>query len=306
MEKAIREFQKFMEIEKNFSPHTRKNYISDLKQFKEFLEKHNIPVRRNEKDDLFDLESVAIRAFLEFLHQGKIKKITIGRKIATLRSFFKFLLRRGAIKYNPAEMVQSPKADKRMPVALPVEEVFSILDVDFAADAFGSRDRAMIELLYSSGMRVNELTKLNMEDIDFIQGLVKVMGKGKKERIIPVGGPALIALRAYLEKRPELFGRKVHNSSENPVFLGKTGSRITPRSVARILDKYVALSGIRKKISPHTLRHAFATHLLDGGADLRVIQELLGHESLSTTQRYTSMSAAKLMEVYDKAHPKAK
>jgi integrase/recombinase XerC len=202
-------------------------------------------------------------------------------------------------------MVQIPKADKYLPVFLSVDKMFALLGVKFEPNALGMRDRAIIELLYSSGIRVGELAGLNMIDIDFAGGLLKVKGKGRKERIVPVGGPALSALEAYLKKREELIKGRVEHYPEAPVFLNRTGTRLTTRSVGRIIDKYVALSGVNRKISPHVLRHTFATHLMDAGADLRVIQELLGHESLSTTQKYTSVSVDRLIEIYDKTHPRA-
>jgi integrase/recombinase XerC len=203
-------------------------------------------------------------------------------------------------------MVQAPKAEKYLPTFLLVEEMFSLLNLKFAGDAAGIRDRAMLELFYSSGMRVGELTGLNLGDIDFGQSLVKVRGKGKKERIVPVGEQALRSVQEYLAGRNEFLQKQQGSEADPPLFLSRSGRRITPRSVARIVDRYVLQSGISKKVSPHTLRHSFATHLLDAGADLRAIQELLGHENLSTTQKYTSVSVAKLMEIYDKAHPKAK
>jgi integrase/recombinase XerC len=203
-------------------------------------------------------------------------------------------------------MVQAPKAEKYLPTFLPVEEMFSLLNLKFADDAAGIRDRAMLELFYSSGIRVSELTGLDMGDIDFSQGLVKVRGKGKKERIVPVGGQALRSVQDYLARRGEFPQEQRASEGDPPLFLSRNGKRITQRNVARIVDRYVLQSGISKKMSPHTLRHSFATHLLDAGADLRAIQELLGHENLSTTQKYTSVSVAKLMEIYDKAHPKAR
>jgi integrase/recombinase XerC len=202
-------------------------------------------------------------------------------------------------------MVQAPKAEQYLPTFLPVEEMFSLLDLKFADDAAGIRDRAMLELFYSSGMRVSELTGLNLGDIDFGQGLVKVRGKGKKERIVPVGEKALRSVQDYLVRRSEFLQKQGLTEGAPPLFLSRNGTRILQRSVARIVDRYALQSGISKKVSPHTLRHSFATHLLDAGADLRAIQELLGHANLSTTQKYTSVSVAKLMEIYDKAHPKA-
>ena len=254
-----------------------------------------------------EIEPPLIRAYLGDLYRQRVKKTTVMRKIASLRAFFRFLLREGVIGFNPAELVQTPRLEKHIPTVLPVEEVFSLVSVEFPGTPFGARDRAILELLYSSGVRVNELARLNLDDMDLAQGVLKVRGKGKKERVVPVGGPAIDAIKKYIEKRSEILKKGgLKNDSEFPVFIGSRGTRITTRSVGRIVDRYVSLSGIHKKISPHTLRHTFATHLMEGGADLRVIQELLGHESLSTTQRYTSMSAKRLMDVYDRAHPKAK
>lgn len=298
METAIRAFGTHMEVERNLSNHTRRNYLSDLKQFQGFLLEKNI-----RKVD--GIDETAIRAFLAFLYRKRIKKVTISRKIAGLRAFFRFLLREGKIKYNPAEMIQSPKADKYLPAFLSIDEIFALLGVKFKADVLGFRDRAIFELFYSAGIRIGELTGLNMADIDFPNGLMKIRGKGKKERIVPVGGPASDAAKDYLERRGELVKGKDENYLDAPIFLSRLGTRLTPRSVRRLLDKYVLMSGINRRISPHVLRHTFATHLMDAGADLRVIQELLGHESLSTTQKYTSISVTRLMEVYDKSHPRA-
>jgi len=284
------------------SPHTRRNYLSDLVQFRNFLEEGGAG---SSGEDPLRVEAAAIRSFLNSLYRKKSAKTTIGRKIASLRSFFGLLRRRGYVRVNPAELIQAPRADRKLPVVLPVEEMLQVLNVEFAPDVFGLRDRAALELLYSTGVRVGELVKLDVEDIDFSQGLIKILGKGRKERIVPAGDPALAALREYLKERPALFRKGRDMPKGNPVFLGKSGKRITTRSIARMVVKYVEAGGIHRRISPHKLRHTFATHLLDSGADLRVIQELLGHESLSTTQRYTSVSAARLMEVYDKAHPKA-
>jgi integrase/recombinase XerC len=304
MEKAIRDFERYIEL-KDYSSHTRRNYVSDLMQFNAFLESHHMAASARPGE--IHVEPDAIRTFLGVLHQQRVKKITIMRKVAALRSFFKYLIREGRMSFNPAEMVQTPKIDKHIPIVLPIEEMTALLDAPFADDAYGRRDRAMIELLYSSGVRVNELAGLDMDDVDFRQGLIKVRGKGKKERVVPVGEPALVALKAYLDRRATLLKKGVPPQTHAfPVFLGHTGGRLTTRSIGRIVDKYIAIAGVRKKISPHTLRHTFATHLMEGGADLRVIQELLGHESLSTTQRYTSISAKRLMDVYDQAHPKAK
>jgi len=306
VENATRDFGAHIEIERNLSLHTKRNYLSDLRQFQNFLLENNISAGEKGNDRVIHIDQTTIRAFLAFLYRKKIKKITISRKISSLRAFFKYLLREGRVKNNPAEMIQTTKVDKYLPTFLSVDEAFSLTGTEFKDDVFGLRDKAIIELLYSSGIRVSELTGLNVDDIDWNSSLVKIRGKGKKERIIPVGGPALEALKNYVRKRDELLKKNLTNDINTPLFLNKSGTRITTRSVGRLLDKYVLLSGINKKIGPHVLRHTFATHLMDGGADLRIIQEFLGHESLSTTQKYTSTSISRLMEVYDKAHPKAK
>lgn len=298
MESSVEAFGTHLEIERNLSYHTKRNYLSDLRQFQEFLLKRGIR-------HIDAIDQTAIRAFLAVLYRKRIKKVTMSRKVASMRAFFKFLIREGQIKYNPAEMIQAPKADKYLPTFLSIDEVLALLGVKFGSDAFGLRDRAIMELFYSSGVRIGELTGLNRGDVDFPGGLMKVRGKGKKERIVPVGKPAVKALEDYLGIRAEFVKDKGESPLEAPLFLGRLGSRLTPRSVRRLVDKYVLLSGINKKITPHGLRHTFATHLMDAGADLRVIQELLGHESLSTTQKYTSVSVTRLMEIYDKSHPRA-
>ena len=305
VDQAVRDFEAYIEMERNLSPHTRRNYIADIRQFQEFLSENNISINKESDDRHIRIDHMILRSFLAFLYKQKVKKVTISRKIASLRAFFKYLLREGRIPYNPADMIQSPKIEKYLPAFLSVDEAFSLVGVTFNDDVFGLRDKAVIELFYSSGIRVGELSGLNVDDIKWTSSLMKVRGKGRKERIVPIGGPALKALKDYSGVRSTVL--QVENSNgENPLFLNRFGSRITTRSIARIIDKYMLISGINKKISPHALRHTFASHLMDGGADMRVIQELLGHESLSTTQKYTSMSIGKLLEVYDKAHPKAK
>jgi integrase/recombinase XerC len=307
MEKAIEEFGAYLATERNLSPHTLRSYLADVRQFRQYLEENSlVPPDALERGRLEAIDHMAVRSFLSSLYRRKVRKVTIVRKIAALRAFFNYLLREGRVRVNPAEMVQAPKAEKYLPTFLPVEEMFSLLNLTFADDAAGSRDRAMLELFYSSGMRVSELTGLNLGDIDFGQSLVKVRGKGKKERIVPVGEQALSSVQQYMAGRNEFLQKRQASEADPPLFLSRSGRRITPRSVARIVDRYVLQSGISKKVSPHTLRHSFATHLLDAGADLRAIQELLGHANLSTTQKYTSVSVAKLMEIYDQAHPKAK
>ena len=241
------------------------------------------------------VDRLAIRRYLSFLHR-KNKKSSIARKLSTLRSFFKYLVREQLIPSNPAKTVSTPKVEKFLPTTLTVDEAFRLMESP--AKNKKLRDCAILELLYSSGLRVGELVGLNPNQLELDLGIVKVMGKGRKERIVPVGLKAVEALKAYLEERGALDG-------EGPLFINSRGGRLTARSVGRLTKKYTQRSGIFRKISPHSLRHSFATHLLDAGADIREIQEMLGHASLSTTQRYTHLSLGKLMEVYDKAHPRS-
>jgi len=306
LEQAIRKFTIHMEVERNLTPNTRNNYLNDIRQFQKFLTKNYTFAEDSGVDTLMHVDHMMIRAFLGSLYRGKLKKVTISRKVTTLRTFFNYLLREGMVKNNPAEMIQAPRVEKYIPVFLSVDEMMALLKTEGAPGATAFRDRAIIELFYSSGIRLSELVGLNMGDIDFIQGLMKVRGKGRKERMVPVGDPALAVLREYLENRKEVSETLSYGGSKDPVFVGKSGARLSARTVARILDKMVLMSGLKRKISPHVLRHTFATHMMEAGADLRAIQELLGHESLSTTQKYTSVSVGRLLEVYDKAHPKAR
>ena len=304
MKQAMADFEAHLAVERNLSPHTRKNYLVDLKQFRDFLERED-PSGAGGENGISRIDHLVIRSFMGSLYRKKLKKVTIGRKVAALRSFFGYLLREGKISANPADLVQSPRAEKYIPAFLSVDDTMAILSADFGRGFQALRNRAIVELFYSAGIRLGELTGLNLEDVDYGQGLMRIRGKGRKERIVPVGRPALGALREYLEKRAEVCSRCAERGGENAVFVGGGGRRLTTRTVQRIVDRAVFMSGINRKISPHALRHSFATHLMDAGADLRSIQELLGHESLSTTQKYTSVSVSRLMEVYDKAHPKA-
>ncbi|MCX5851959.1 MAG: tyrosine recombinase XerC [Deltaproteobacteria bacterium] len=299
MDAAIESFGHYLGVEKDFSGHTKRNYLSDVRQFREFLAARHIIT-------LDDIDRNVVRAFFAHLYRGNIKKTSIVRKVASVRAFFKYLVRKGRLRQNPAEMIQAPKAEKYLPTFLSVDEIFTLLDASFTPDVRGDRDRAMLELFYSAGIRVGELTALNIGDVDCTACLVKVQGKGRKERIVPMGMHAVTAIESYLGSRGVPAGASGARSREAPLFLNRAGSRLTARSVARILDGYCGKSGLGRKISPHVLRHSFATHLMDAGADLRAIQELLGHESLSTTQKYTSMSVQRLMEVYDKSHPRAR
>jgi len=298
IDSALRQFGTHIEIERNLSDHTKRNYLSDLYQFREFLRHEGV-------DALQQVDHAVIRAFLTALYRKRVKKVTISRKVASIKAFFRYLDREGKVSPNPAEMIQAPRAERYLPAFLSVDEIFDLLGVAFKEDALGLRDRAILELFYSAGMRVSELVGLNLSDLDRERSLVRIRGKGKKERIVPVGQPALDAVERYLEKRRELIKKGDEDHEEACLFANRLGARLTDRSVRRILDKYILMSGIPKKVSPHVLRHTFATHLMDAGADLRVIQELLGHESLSTTQKYTSVSVSRLIDVYDKSHPRA-
>lgn len=289
MERYIEKFIRYLEIEKNYSPHTILNYRLDLEDFSLFI-----------KDTALDsIDYLTLRKYLALLKQKNLSNRTINRRLSALRSFFKFLTREGYLKTNPILSVASPKQEKHLPLFLTEEEVVKLIDSVIPkdeADKMALRDRAILETFYSTGMRISELVGTNIEDVDFISGVVKVRGKGKKERIVPIGEPAISAIRKYLDKRG------INNQA---VFLNKNKTRITDRGVRDIVGKYIRIASIRRGISPHTLRHSFATHLLNRGADLRSVQELLGHASLSTTQIYTHLTTEKLKSVYDKAHPRA-
>ncbi|WP_224984536.1 tyrosine recombinase XerC [Geomonas agri] len=290
MKRAIEQFCAYLETERNVSPHTLAAYKSDLEQFASFLEGRSEP--RPEAVD-----HLAIRQHLAQLHKGHAKS-SIGRKLSAIRALFRFLLREGRLEKNPAELVSTPKKEKRLPFHLNIDQVSALVQAP-AGSSLPLRDRAVLETLYSCGIRVSELTGMNVGDLDLTDGVARVMGKGGKERIVPVGSFARQALAAYLAERGE-------SAPSEPLILNSRGKRINRRSVTRIVDNHMLLIAAMRKVSPHTLRHTFATHLLEGGADLRAIQELLGHASLSTTQKYTHVSIDKLMEVYDKAHPKAR
>ena len=301
----IHQFIHYLSAEKNASPHTCRCYRKDLEGFEDFLKSSGMYLNPAGDVQIEKVDRMAIRKYMSFLHR-KNKKSSIARKISTLRSFFKYLIREQVIPSNPAKSVSSPKVEKTLPTTLTVDEAFRLMESPRSipekssemSKQNGVRDRAILELLYSSGLRVSELVGLNLNQLDSDLGIVRVMGKGRKERIVPVGVKAIDALKAYLEGRGGLTG-------DGPIFINHTGGRLTARTVGRLIKKYARHSGIFRKVSPHSLRHTFATHLLDAGADIREIQEMLGHSSLSTTQRYTHVSMGKLMEVYDKAHPRS-
>lgn len=301
----LKEFLQHLEYERNMSVHTLRNYSSDLEQFQEFLFKAS----KNKDVPVANIDHLTIREWMAQLHGANKKKTSIARKLASLRTFFQFLIREGVIEKNPAKLVATPRIERKLPSHLSMEDAVRFIETPDLGTDLGKRDRAILEFLYATGMRVSELVNLNVKDVDFRERLVRVTGKRKKQRVLPFAEAALQALMYYLdEARPVFLNNCPATKRDNDaVFLNYQGTRITSRSVGRMIDKYIAIcADINKHISPHSLRHSFATHLLDSGADLRDIQELLGHARLSTTQIYTQVSMEKLIEVYDKAHPKAR
>lgn len=290
MSDAIGAFLHYMAVERGASAHTLRSYRSDLERFQRFLEEQGI--------DLLDrVDGRLIRVYLARLYDDKKSRASVGRALAAIRSCFRFMTRRGLIEKNPAREVSSPRLPKKLVSFLPVDDTWELLGKAATGSARGKRDRAILELFYATGIRVSELCGLNAGDVDRSQGTVLVFGKGSKERIVPVGAPALRAIGEYLAARP---------GEDGPLFRNSRGGRLTTRSVHRIVGAKARHAGLARRVSPHTLRHTFATHLLDAGADLRLIQDLLGHSRLSTTQKYTHVSADHLMKVYDAAHPRAR
>jgi integrase/recombinase XerC len=326
----IHRFLDYLKFERRFSEHTAKCYGADLTQFCEFLrgrsdggaidEEPMSSVHHDTHDTgtgtalatqvdvkidqlLLSAHTDALRAYLAFLNEKDYSKATVARKLATLRSFYKFLVKRNHITSNPVVSIRTPKQEKRLPRFLEYDEIKKLLGTPPVNTWLGARDRAILETLYSTGIRVSELVALNMDDIDFLGEVVHVRGKGKKERIAPIGSSALQTIQHYMEyrnKRAQSNG----NFDAKVLFVNKHGQRLSTRSVRRKMDKYLKIAGLDPAISPHTLRHSFATHMLNNGADLRSVQELLGHQSLSTTQIYTHLTTRKLKEVYDGAHPR--
>jgi len=287
MDRYIDKFLSYLEIEKNCSSHTIVNYSIDLNEFAGFI---------SDDVSLSDITYLHFRRFLMRLRQHQYKPRTLARKLSALRSFFKFLHRDGLISENPSLLLMSPKLDKPLPKFLSETDMTAMLDGSFANTEQGVRDRAILETLYSTGVRVSELVGLNQEDLDPVSNMLKVRGKGKKERLLPVGDAAVAAILDYY---------KVRRKPSRAIFLNRHGGRLTDRSVRNIIDKYVVKASLIRKVSPHMFRHSFATHLLDHGADLRSVQELLGHSNLSTTQIYTHVTTERLKKIYDQAHPRA-
>lgn len=327
----IREFLDYIDGQRNFSAHTVRCYAKDLEQFCRFLVAFEPgPAGPGPAESgpagpgpqgvslagLPPLDGVGtgklrsllaavrpahVRAYLAMMRTGNYAKSTIARKLAAVRSFYKFLVRGGVLSASPISAVRTPRQDRRLPKCLDVEQVQSLLEAPDQQTFLGSRDRAMIETLYSAGLRVSELVGINIEDMDEYSEVVRIRGKGKKERLGSLGAKAVEAISHYLTKRAAALGR----ARKGPLFVNKSGGRLSARSVRRKLDKYLKVAGIDARYSPHSLRHSFATHMLNAGADLRSIQEMLGHESLSTTQIYTHLTTRRLKEVYDRAHPLA-
>jgi len=289
MNDYIDKFIRYLEVERDVSAHTLRAYRKDLKDFFEYVK------TEPDKIDMID-----VRGFIAEQIKKGLNKTTVSRRLASIRSFFKFLCREGYIKSNPAKLVPNPKLPKLLPRFLSVDDVFSLVEKPEGIGFIPVRDKAILELLYSSGLRVSELSGLNIDDLNIKGNLIKIRGKGKKERIVPVGSKAIDAIKSYM------IDRMLLKSKDRALFLNRMGTRLTDRGVRRIVVKYAKALTISGQIGPHTLRHTFATHLLQGGADLRVIQELLGHSSLSTTQKYTHLDITHLMDIYDKAHPFAR
>ena len=289
MKDPAADFLRYLDLQRGASRHTLRSYATDLAEFRAFLSREGF-------GGLEDADARATRAWLAWLHDRKLAKSSVARKLATVRSCFRYLARVGLVELNPARQVRSPRLPKRLPSFLPKDESKELLDTETGRSVAGVRDRALLELLYATGLRVAECCGLDLDDIDRRLGAVRVMGKGGKERAVPAGDAALEALEAWLLVRGEGRG---------PLFTNPRGGRLSTRGVQRIVKRRARAAGIDRRVSPHTLRHTFATHMLGEGADLRLIQELLGHSRLSTTQRYTHVSPEQLMKVYDSAHPRA-
>lgn len=286
MKKLIEQFLRHLELERGASQHTLRAYKKDLGEFQVYANK-----------EVADIEMIDVRGYVALQIRNGLSKTTAGRRLAAVRSFLKFLTREGYLKSNPAKLVTTPKAEHHLPRFLSVDDVFALIEKPDTVGFINARDRAILELLYSSGLRVAEAAGLNLEDVNTKEGLIKVRGKGKKERIIPLGSKAVEAIKTYMVEKILL------KKKNKALFLNKSGTPLSDRGIRRIVVKYARLIGVKGQVGPHTMRHTFASHLLQAGADLRVIQELLGHASLSTTQKYTHIDIAHLMDIYDKAHP---
>jgi integrase/recombinase XerC len=295
MQQVFNKYINYLEVERNASPYTVRNYTTDLLDFFHFL-------RTNGIGSLKEVDKHTLRDYLSHLMEHGFVKASIARKLSAIRSFYRYLLREEIISTSPVATTFSPKLDKRLPSFLTTQEMLRLLEAPNLSTPQGQRDRALLELLYASGLRVSELVNLNVEPINLDSREIRVLGKGSKERLVLIGEPAAMALHTYISQgRPKLLGKK----RSNALFLNRYGERLPERRVQRILQKYANIAGIDKGVHPHMLRHTFATHLLDGGADLRVVQELLGHASLSSTQIYTHVTTSQARKVYLSAHPMA-
>ncbi|MEE8484423.1 MAG: tyrosine recombinase XerC [Nitrospinota bacterium] len=295
----VAEFVAYIGLEKNYSEHTVKGYKKDLEQFLAFVIKKKLLKLHNGKPDFRAMEAIAVRAFTAELHRKKLKPSTIGRKLSTLKTFFRYLLRQGFIAKNPAATASIPKKPKTTPRVLTVDDAYALMESAGKGGPAETRDRAILELFYGSGIRISELWGLDRGDYDVSTRTLRVLGKGKKERVIPIGRKAADALEALLKEAGQ------GDKGSGAVFCSKAGKRLSIRTVFNIVIREAKRAGLTRSLSPHTLRHTFATHMLDGGADIRSIQELLGHASLATTQKYTHVGVDYLMKVYDGAHPHA-
>ena len=301
LEQRITEFLRLLEVEENTSPHTLRAYGSDLRQLRTFAAERTGAEPASLQCEAVD--AAVVRAFLVLLLRRN-RKSSVARKLSAAKRFFHEAIRHGWMSTDPTAGIATPRKDKQLPAHLTVDDVFRLLAAPDASTPAGLRDRAILEVAYSCGLRVSELVGLDWADVDAALGIVRVSGKGRKERVVPIGAKALEALAAYRSAVPALCGGRLPDD-ERAVFLNQRGGRLTVRSVARMVDAYTVASGLSAKVSPHAIRHSFATHLLGAGADLRAIQELLGHASLSTTQKYTHVNLDQLMSVYDVAHPRA-
>ncbi len=315
----IAQFLEYLQAERNFSAHTIRGYSADLDQFARFLAAQAAgpdvaamtidklgriePLAGEQLNAaLLSIEPLAIRSMLAVMRNSGYSRSTIARKLASIRSLYKYLVRTGRLESSPVSVIRTPKQDKRLPQCLDIEQITALLEAPDTTTLLGARDRAILETIYSGGLRISELVGLNIEDLSGHRRVLRITGKGRKQRLVPLGSMALEAIEQYLHLRRAQFGR----ARTGPLFINRQGKRLTARSVRRKLDGYLLQAGIPTTVSPHTLRHSFATHMLNAGADLRAVQELLGHESLSTTQIYTHLTTTRLKEVYQRSHPLAK